>query len=301
MEKREILREFLKHGIMLSPEEFEKINESNYKKILESYIKPSKKQEEENTEVSVKKTERKKKLSVIDVTKIYRKRYEILRDIILNKTQAISINKVASLASEICIVGVVKEITEKGFIIEDLTGRVEVIAETGTIEIDDVIGVKGFCKDNKIFPKEIIFPDIPLINKPSLIDIDILFNCQKRPADVIIGYDIEEGEKTAKLNRNVEWVNIKKDNDEITILVYKPKRYVDKNEAILYLRKRSLPFDLNEIDSIVIENVPQIFWIVSNNLNWKENYKGVVIISTEKSSCAIYNLATDKIIFENKN
>jgi hypothetical protein len=310
MDKKETLREFLKHGVMPSPEDLERVNENNYEQILHSYIDQpptteipkqvqvvaeSLKEEskpDSSVSVSVIRPEKKKRASVYDFTNMYKKRYEILRDIILKKTQAISINKVPSVSSEICVIGVVKETGERSFVIEDTTGSIEVVAETSSIETDDIIGVKGIPRDGKLIPKEIVFPDISLANKPATANVDIILNQDKEHRAVTAA------QNKAVMTADIEWILIKSGDQETLLLFYGEQKTMNKNEATLLLRKRSLPYKIDRIQETTIEQAPNIFWLASNDANWKENYKGVVIISTDNASSAEYNPAKDRIIFK---
>ena len=167
MDKKEIIGMFLKKGVLLSPGELEKINKENYMQILESKSGATEKKEH-----AVKEPMR-GKISTEEFIKICNRKFEFLRETLLKKIEAVSINKGRKVFSEVAIIGRVKELTGKGFVIEDVTGETETVTENKGVNAGDVLGMSGFFKENRFFPKQVIWPDIPLENSPKPIQTKI--------------------------------------------------------------------------------------------------------------------------------
>ena len=295
MNKREIIDFFLKRGVLLSPEELEGTNKENYMKILE---KKRGKQKDEKGEDFVVEEPKKGKISAEDFIKTYNKKFEFLKEKLLKKTEAVSINKGKKIFSKVTIIGRVKETTPKGFVLEDVTGETEVVEEKEKPNTGDVLGAKGFFKENSFFPEQIIWPDIPLDNNPDTIkkpltlttkvkeNMNGLIICPKAEGkdSVITGFD------------GLGKIKISNEGKEIIVLAYSPGERFDEEEAVKVLKRRIVPED--EILDNLITEIPDIFWLFDNEKNWTRNYRGVIIISTSKSSFAEYekgNIKFEKI------
>lgn len=277
MDKREIIGIFLKKGILLSPEDLEKINRENYMQILESMGGVAKKEE------YVVSGPRKGKISSEEFIKIQNEKFEFLREILLKKIEAVSINKGRKVFSEVTIIGRIKELTERGFIVEDVTGETEVVMENKEANIGDVVGLSGIFKENHLFPKQIIWPDIPLDNKPKPIKMKITLTTKLKENmnGLIICPNAEKSENVISGFEKLGTVKISKDGEDFVIIAYYPSNEVKEEEAMRTLKKRLIPEDVP--DNLITE-IPDIFWLLNNKRNWTRNYKGVVIISSDDKS-----------------
>jgi hypothetical protein len=134
MEKKIMVEQLLKKGILVSPEELERMNETNNKKNItsEEYVKE------------------------------LLEKHKTLEREILRKTEPTSINKIGFTGAS--IVGVVTEKTENGFVLQDATNEVNVISSSEA-EKGNLIGVKGFMRNGFFVSDEILWPDIPLQRK----------------------------------------------------------------------------------------------------------------------------------------
>jgi len=279
MEKKEILEFFLKNGILLSPEEFDQINEKNY---LEFFQR--KKAETKREEIVVE-TQTKRKITNKEFVNISREKFDFLRNLLIQKTEAVSINKGKKLFSTITIIGRVKESGSKGFVVEDETGETEVIGENKDVNIGDVIALKGYFKDNVFYANQIIWPDIPLDHENLL---DIRLTLTPKVKEDMIGFVIcpkakTEGRVIGGFSKYGK-IKIMKDNKEIIIIAFSPSKEMSEEESIKILKKRIIP-ESSLLENIITE-VPHIFWIFNNGRNWARNYKGVVIVSTDNESFA---------------
>ncbi|MEO0281473.1 MAG: hypothetical protein ABIN05_03890 [candidate division WOR-3 bacterium] len=97
------------------------------------------------------------------------KKYEKIRDIFISSGfSAISINKINENTKEFSIIGIIFSKTPRSFIIEDLTGEIEVYVEgilkskMNEFQNDDVIAVSCVREKEKFYAKKMLHPDIPL-------------------------------------------------------------------------------------------------------------------------------------------
>ncbi|MHC1587327.1 MAG: hypothetical protein ACXQTX_02450 [Candidatus Syntropharchaeia archaeon] len=284
MNKREIIARFLKEGILIPPELLERVNEENYEEILRSLREGDKKTKRK--EGGIKGTEKKTEISVKEVLDYHSRKYEFLKSLLLRKMDAVSINKGKKMFSKIGIIGRVKEITGKGFVVEDVTGEVEVVGE-GEVKIGDVIGVKGWFKEGVFLPEEIIWPDVPLgreTNLPSFILTYKPLEQMKNKETVIIDVNPEEVEA-----ENPTQMSVMYGNERLRILVFKPEEDLKEEDVIRFLKRREVPKKEKEIHiNYLLEDIPNIIWVIENRRNWMRNYKGVVLVSTDKESFFVY-------------
>ena len=117
---------------------------------------------------------------VEDFVKYYRKRYEYLKTILLNRpntADAVSIGKVGySGSNKVTIIGMVADIQKfsTGTVklrMEDLSGSMnaivsgkkdpEILKEMDFLALDEVVALKGSASGKTMFVDEIIWPDIP--------------------------------------------------------------------------------------------------------------------------------------------
>lgn len=282
MEKKEIVKKLLDNGILISPEELENIDENN----IDDFIKSKLSQRGNEIMVKISKNDVKKKLWVKDVIEFYINKLENIKKIISQKIEVVSINKIRGLDQNSCVVGIVTEITPRGFVIQDTTGRVEVISKHKP-EIDDVIGVKGISREKTIFETEIIYPDIPLSRKIGKIkNAKILLTENMINTTENIDFVITPSSKTRSKRiitdlGNPCFIEMKRGEESVNILVYIPPENIDMETAKNLLRKRHLLLKRYQInsnkDNFFIDVVPDIFWVLTETDD-VSIYKGVFII-----------------------
>lgn len=282
MDKKGIIGQFLKRGILLSPEELKKINEENYMQVLES--RGGRTEKKECIVVEPKGG----KISSEEFIKIQNTKFEFLREILLKKIEAVSINKGRKVFLEVAIIGRVKELTGRGFVVEDVTGETEVVTENEETVIGNVLGARGHFKENCFFPKQIIWPDVPLENTPKTAGMRITLTT--KPKEDMKGVVVCPG---AKPSENVVTgfdkfgaVKINKGGREIKILAYSPNKETNEDGAVRTLKKRTA--EKGRVVDDLIKEIPDIFWLFNNKRNWTKNYRGVVIISNDEDSFAEY-------------
>jgi len=117
--------------------------------------------------------------TVDDFVKYYRKRYEFLKSLLLNRpntTDAVSIGKLSYTgASKATIIGMVSDMQQfsTGTVklrVEDLSGTInaimpaknkELLAQADFLALDEVIALRGSVSRRTFFVDEIIWPDVP--------------------------------------------------------------------------------------------------------------------------------------------
>lgn len=184
MKEREIIRLFLKRGYQIStgalellPENPEQIidrfddlkprpfviTRDHVKKVLESEKKPELQKLKEFRK-------EKKALKTNDYLDYFTSKYERLKNILLQNPgleKLMSINKITPKTTDFSIIGMIREKTDDGLILEDLTGETEIIVDRETIEktgiiLDDVIGVKCRKINDRNVAESVYLPDIPI-------------------------------------------------------------------------------------------------------------------------------------------
>lgn len=302
--KKDIIKRLFEKGILLSPQELENINSDT----IQQHRK-EKKEQTSKIKVTLFPIKTKEKVTIKDITNYKNKKYMYIKETLSKKTNPLSINKTKKNFSEVYVIGMIKEMTSSGFIIEDPTDEIEIISEkTENLNIDDVISIKGIVRENKLFSTEILFPDIPL-NRPIPQEKGIFVFSHKTTdsianenPDIVFFLDTNEAENKniIKITTNPFRIEIK-NKETINILVYNPPEKTKTTDAINLLRKRHLSPHENQIplnnDPFFIKTIPDIFWIISDE-NWKENYKGVTLFSCSKKNFAKINLETREVEFK---
>jgi hypothetical protein len=283
MDKKDILGLFLKNGVLLSPEEFDKVDEKNYMNVLKAKTGGS---GGSAADVSTPKTGR---ITCDAFVRACTGRFKLLKDEILRKTDAVSINKGRKVFSEVTLIGRVKDVVQKGFTLEDITGETDVALENGDVKAGDVVGLKGFFREARFFPKQVIWPDIPLGNAPRPFGSRITLTPRVREdmSGVIV---CPAGGKAANAVTGFGRfgvVRLAESRPAFVIVAYSPGAEVGEDAAVMMLKKRMIPDD-SIIDNAIAE-VPGIFWLSGNRRNWVKNYRGVLIVSTDSDSFAEYD------------
>lgn len=307
MDKKKIVQTFLDSGLLLSPKIIDNINEDN----INTYLKTKNLIVEENPKKGNPKEEKPKgnkseitvnfhnskskpKLTIQDFVKYYNEIYEHLRNTLLKKTNATSINKIMNAVSEVTVIGMIKEITQQGFILEDPTGEIEVITNQ-SLDVNAVIAVTGVVREKKLFKQEIIYPEIPLPKNIPKFEGNLLLTTgeAKENYDVIF---TTTGIKGHKIKSNPTWAEIEKRDKKITVLIYTPDSPIEEMDIIKHLQKRLLPSkSITPNKNILIETIPDIFWLIQDK-EWTKNYKGITIISTDKTAAINLNTRECKFI-----
>ncbi len=306
--KEQIVKRFLMEGVLLAPETLERISESNLENAIGEAVQSgaivfSFQDEKPDAVVEVRKLQKKLKLQPQDFAKHYNARFEGLRDMLQKKMEGVvSVANAKKSGSTISTIGMVREQTQRGFLIEDMTGSAEVISKTEDVNIDDVIGVKAAVKEEKLFAEEIMWPDISMSHKHSRPAMEIILaEKDGHEGEFVITPDAIYTDKKKTSLPNPGWITITKGGANVTVLVYRPDKPASQKEVLTWLKKRHLCPDKNHIrgtdDPFLIEPIPDLVWIVSDE-QWTEIYKTVVVISSDGKIPADVDLATGKVEFK---
>ncbi len=283
MERKEILELFLKNGILLSPEEFEAIDEKNYMQVFRqrSAVKSG-------GEISVS-VPRSGRMTCDQFIRICNNRFECLREEILRKTEAVSINKGKKVFAEVTIIGRVREITSKGFTVEDVTGETEAVCDGKGVAVGDVLGLKGFFRENRFIPSRIIWPDVPLGNSPAPAGLKMTLTASvaENMHGIIVCPSAEKAANVATGFGRLGTVRVSRHDSSLTIMAYSSADEVNEEAAVMMLKKRTVPGE--DIVENLISEIPGVLWVFNNKRNWTRVYRGVLIVSTDAGSFAEYD------------
>ena len=260
------------------------------------------------------KTKKLQKMSPRDFLEYYNNKYTGLRDILLKKIQAVSINKASESYSEVSVIGMVRETVPGGFVMEDETGEITVISREN-VEPDDVVGASGHIKEGQLFSSGLIWPDVPLNNKPNpSIGLNILFvwKVNERIMKIIDSFGLvfaraESGINPTEIEQKVVQglpnpchARIISDSGELRLLFYEPATPPASEACRIFLRRRHFSPDKKNIfsttDPFLIDPVPDVCWLISDKQH-VERYKGVTIIMSRKQDVVKYDAKEGKVFF----
>jgi hypothetical protein len=283
MDRKEAVKQVISRGEIPTPE------------LIESMLSGSSIPKEEGGEkgdgkigVRIFTPERKGRLSSHDFTSFYNSKYDGLKEMLSSKTSAISINKAKNTFGEVSVIGMVREKTPAGYVIEDTTGQMVIVREEGDLALGDVIGVSGQVKENRLFVKGVVFPDVPLTQRfGSIKGVRIMLS--RKPAKSREGEIHFHAEREGGKLPNGSRIEIS-GRGTVRMLFYSPAGRAGPQECVESLKKRHLIISQKEIssprDEFIIKDVPDILWADSDT-RFVESYKGVLIISPGSESVCI--------------
>jgi hypothetical protein len=226
-------------------------------------------------------------------------RFEKIRKMLLRKVDAVSIKNLGKSTQKVSIVGMVREKDGGGLILEDGSGEILVKAKDA-LRPDDIVGARGWARDGTFFAEEIFYPDVPINREPCTLGKKLILSCDGKPAtkgDFVLTPCALIGSGEDKALTNPAWIFLESGGKKVTVLVYRPHSPASREDALSWLRKRYMSGgeDLFSGPENVIDDIPDIFWVVSGTDPWHENYKGVSIISFGGGHSATIDLSTGKI------
>jgi hypothetical protein len=297
MEPAEIIKACMERGILVSSEDLKRMEAGlELDKFIASKQQPQAQPQEEpktgKTTYRARRAKPKDTMTPGDLMEQYKNRYEAIKGMLLSKTSAISIGNARDSAASVSLIGMVKQLIESGFVLEDVTGEIEVVCDgSRPIEEDDVICVRGPVKNGRMFCKDMIYPDVPLLRPIGRIESTLLLlpkpGKPAATADMVLSTEpVETGAKNIVLDSSPSHLSIYKDG-KVNVLFYKTGNGTSQQDAINMLKKRLLKKPgglLVDGDAFLIEPVPDIFWVSGKGQDWIETYKGVTIVHTPDSS-----------------
>jgi len=259
---------------------------------LAAFLSGGKKQNS-GLEVTEHSLETQNTITPADIIKQYNHVYEKIRDMLLRKTDAVSINKIKNqpFAS---VIGMVRALTQSGYVIEDPTGETDVISSNRPM-LDDVIAVKGIIRDGRIIESEVLYPDIPITRNTPAPDITLLFLRTKNGFDVTVKHG-EESKKTKTKNK-ITTLLATHNNISASLLFYSGSE-IDEYTARTILKRRHF-LSINGLfppnTRAVINSPPHTFCFAGSEPKTGV-YKGVIIISLPENHAAEVCLGTGKAV-----
>ncbi len=167
----DIANEFFKRGYLLSPSAVEFLKDKNIDEFLsKKYDKLVLHPEDfksNNIKIIKNLTFIPEELTTETFLSFYNSKYEKMKKIFIERigNEFVSINKINNKRERVAVLGMVKNVKEKDgksvIEIEDITGSVGVIYK-GTVELDDMIAVRGVAAGKVIYADEVVYPDVPL-------------------------------------------------------------------------------------------------------------------------------------------
>jgi len=227
-----------------------------------------------------------KKLSVQESASALNSYFNVLQNIFEKKNRAVSISNAAENAS---VIGLVRNVLQDGFEIEDQTGAIKVVSKT-QVDEDDVVMVAGKVIQKVLYADYVEFPDAPerqMKKSPKKCEIVFGKNAEGADYSISFGEEISIGKNSLTVGKNPAIVKI----NNIMIMVHNTKN--GKNVSPLQvLKKRRLPGTL-----VPMAEVPDILLLRCAE-NVLENYKGATAIAANDKSAARINLRTREAKFE---
>ncbi|MBM3303553.1 MAG: hypothetical protein FJY76_00510 [Candidatus Aenigmarchaeota archaeon] len=329
MEQSEIVRACLERGLLVSIEDIRRVEAGlsidellASKQPQQAAAKPQPADEEKAGRLShrFRKPKAKETIAPSDILEQQKSRYEALKGMLLSKTSAVSIGNARDSAASVSLIGAVKRATENGFVLEDVTGEIDVLCDSSKaagVEEGDVVCVRGPVKGGRLLCKDIIYPDVPLLRPVGRMEASMLImpkaGSPAAKADIVLSAEpVEAAETEAKSAKNIvveaspSHLTLYKDGSRFNILFCRTESEISQQAAINMLKKRSLKKPKGMIadnDAYLIEPVPDILWIAGKaskagagqaGHEWIETYKAVTIISLPEGSGkqAFINLRT---------
>jgi DNA polymerase II small subunit/DNA polymerase delta subunit B len=343
MNKREMVHTILEKGILISPGLLDRLNEETLQSIImdaqqngdkngivvdqmpdAAGIEITKKQQPEPAikeapapevqghsavSIEIRKPEIRQHLTPEDFVRHYNNQYGALRDILLKKTNAVSINKLNGGQNPVTVIGMVKEKAQNSLKLEDPTGQAEIALGQGItngveIENDDVLAVTGNASQGKIAGKSVTFPDVPLTHPVGSLDAKIILteNMPNTAQDIDATFtpsSMAPRSGEAASYANPAHIKLSKDGKALNMLIFRPDKDGPLSDAVKHLKKRHLPLKPSQVraqDPFLIDPIPDIFWFVCKEKGIQA-YKGVTVVSCGPNAAARIDLNTRKVEF----
>ncbi|MFH0889615.1 MAG: hypothetical protein V1836_00535 [Candidatus Aenigmatarchaeota archaeon] len=164
-----LIRKLLDSGVMVSPDVAGEITERDYDTVLAKKLKTVDKNTlseiRSGQGIVIEKPEiARNEITAKDFLNYYKNKILALAPFITARLddKPVSMNR-ARFGQRNTILGLVREPTESGFVLEDLTGHCEVALRTKEdVAENDVVAATGFFSDNKLFAERITHPELTI-------------------------------------------------------------------------------------------------------------------------------------------
>lgn len=329
-----IVEDFLKKGILVSPEVAAKIRLEEIDELLGKLDGKTAVLTEElyslyrtsgpKVITEYKKEEETKRIN--NFVDFYNNRFEFLRGVLAEKVDQEKITSLNKLSfGEATVIGMVREVREGGFMLEDQTGSVFCRSENIVME-DEVVAARGKFDRGLLQVEKLFYPDVPLSRKVNVTENDFhtLFTCRLTSrasrkyshVDYIFTFDLEES-----ASEGVKWLITKKgvvqrgatrlmlnlpamvEIEGLKVLFFQydemdelKKKFGTEDEKKLVTelikRRHMLPFLYKSGDPYLLREIPDIIFFTGGKESFFLNYKGVSIISVLGEDGFVVNLKT---------
>jgi len=328
MDRKDIVRKLLEAGLMVSPHELDRLHEDNIDDFIarkkgrapeekserKEHGEPGKDAAEDEPaakEAQAKSETEKpvlgisiishepKRMGAKDFTELYRRMFQQLRSLLAKKVDAVSINKTKNVFSSVSIIGMVQSRTERGYIVEDETGSMEVVTDQ-TMDEDDIVGISGMVREGRLFAGEIEYPDIPFNREIGKLDATV-FVGKSMPSNVEADAFLVSGKAEGKAIavRNPSSITLSRGQEKATALFYRPEPGTPLHHAGAWLKRRHLPSSWKGVRSagscLVLDPAPDVIWVDVDEKG-SSLHKGVLVVSPGASG-ALVNLETKEVEF----
>ncbi|MBI4021258.1 MAG: hypothetical protein HY369_03375 [Candidatus Aenigmarchaeota archaeon] len=226
-------------------------------------------------------------VTVQDVTSFALHKFTGIRALLLPKLAPISIGNTLRSFGSVTLIGMVREPVPGGFVLEDPTGAIAVLAADRP-DPRDVVGVRGQMREGKVLLQELIYPDLPLPtgDKPAATLLLTPTPLAQPGHQVAAGTGNLPG--IAFVPRVPAWVQVAGAQLLIATGAGNPQGW---------LKKRHLPETITSArDDYLIDRVPDILWVWAAE-NKASIYKGVTIVQTDPRSWARVENHTGTVTF----
>ena len=288
MEKRAIVKELFKQGTLVTPGLLGTLDEKNLNAAISS---PQTILDFVPESLPVTRTAKPNKtLTVEDITHFYKEKYNGLKAILSQKISPTSISNVPKNFTTVSLIGMVSEHTPSGFVLEDPTGRLEVLAQDSP-DPGDVVGVTGNMRDSKLHITEMLWPDIPLpkiIKTPKITLLLTQKPLQEQGTQLVCG----------KADASETLIPIPTTPAKLTLSGLEVVVSSASGNPLEWLKKRHLPGPaISPHDFYLLQEIPDILWVIGEE-NKTQSYKGVTIVQTSPDSYAILDMSTRTVEFK---
>lgn len=279
-----------KHGVLITEnvlEEIKNLSSEEIKKLEKKILEEKPVFIDENFILSIKSPKidiielklKEKTINFEEFVDLIQNYFDTFSDIIKKKINPFKLVSISSIKEndEYCVIGMVKNIKEmedKVIIeLEDKTGVIKCFVdknffknEENILYYDEVIGVEGEYKNNVLYVKKIIFPDIEEI-KPYLFEKETVLYARNDKESIRISLN---GKFYTIIDPTVLIV------DNLNILVFINEKNINPK---LFLRKRNVFPGKISLSGII--QIPPHLVITTHIPSYRENYKGVKILGLE--------------------
>lgn len=300
MDKQALVKEFLKKGVLISPSDLEKMGTGQANCGGLPAAEPSHSALKKGIKCTIKGLGGSggQQMTPEDAARVYRERFEKIRDMLLRKVDAVSIRNAAKESSAVSVVGMVRETAGGSFILEDTTGTITVRSQA-KVGPDDVIAATGWVRDGVLVAENVIYPDIPISREAGSAKGTLLLSSGHRSQggefDVMLTPDTLTDAHGEKRMGMPSWVLIEDGKGPgLSVFLHAHDGVADKETVLSWLRRRmvgnpGMHFGGN---FQILDKIPDILWVIGKNEPWSENYKGVTMVSFGKGRQAVIDLRT---------